>query len=464
MAAVSMGIFLATIDGSIVNVALPTLEVKLNTSFSLVQWVVVGYLLVITTLLLSIGRWADMVGKKKIYIAGYIIFTFGSMFCGLSPNIFILIGSRIFQGIGAAMLMALGMAIVTEAFPPNERGKALGFTGLMVSLGIIAGPTLGGVILGHLSWHWIFYVNIPIGILGTLMVIRFVPDRIPGISQKFDFWGALSLFISLSGLTIGLTLGEINGFSYLPVYFLLVLFILFFITFLVIETRVSQPMIDLRLFKNRHFAINLVTGFLTFMASAGITILMPYYLQNVMGHSPQITGLLMAVVPLALGIMSPISGSLSDRFGTRPLTVLGLALLFVGYILVGTLQTDTSALGYVLRFLPIGLGAGIFQSPNNSEIMSSAPRESLGVASGLLSLTRTLGQTTGIAILGAIWTGLVFSQLSGAFVQEATLAPAIIQVNALQSTLHIVTVGIAVALGLSIWALWIKKTDPVPAV
>ncbi len=183
-------------------------------------------------------------------------------------------------------------------------------------------------------------------------------------------------------------------------------------------------MIDLRLFTNRLFSINLVTGFLTFMASAGTTILMPYYLQNVMGYTPQKTGLLMAVVPIALGIISPISGSLSDRFGTRPLTVIGLAFMLLGYILVSTLQTDTSALGYILRFLPIGIGAGIFQSPNNSEIMSSAPRESLGVASGLLSLTRTLGQTTGIAILGAIWTGFVFSQYS-AEVLDATAAPGV---------------------------------------
>ncbi len=213
MAAVSMGIFLATIDGSIVNVALPTLEAELNTSFSLVQWVVVGYLLVITTLLLSFGRWADMIGKKKIYIAGYIIFTLGSLFCGLSSSIYMLIASRLFQAVGASMQMALGMAIVTEAFPPNERGKALGFTGLMVSLGIIAGPTLGGVILGSLSWHWIFFVNLPVGILGTMMVIRFVPNVIPGIKQKFDFIGAALLLVSLSSLTIGLTLGELNGIS-----------------------------------------------------------------------------------------------------------------------------------------------------------------------------------------------------------------------------------------------------------
>jgi len=264
--------------------------------------------------------------------------------------------------------------------------------------------------------------------------------------------------VSLSSLTIGLTLGELNGFQTLLVYVLLALFVITFAAFLFIEKQVTQPMIDLRLFANRLFSINLVTGFLTFMASAGTTILMPYYLQNVMGYTPQKTGLLMAVVPIALGIISPISGSLSDRFGTRPLTVIGLAFMLFGYILISTLQTDTSPLGYILRFLPIGIGAGIFQSPNNSEIMSSAPRESLGVASGLLSLTRTLGQTTGIAILGAIWTGLVFSRyLAPTGVLDATAAPGAIQVSALQTTLHLVAGGILVALILSIRALRMQK-------
>jgi EmrB/QacA subfamily drug resistance transporter len=452
MVPVSMGIFLATIDGSIVNVALPTLETGLRTSFSLVQWVVVAYLLVITVLLLSFGRWADMVGKKGIYTAGFIIFTLGSLMCGLCTHIFALIASRVFQAIGAAMIMALGMAIVTEAFPPWERGKALGMTGLIVSIGIIAGPTLGGLILGHWSWNWIFFVNIPVGIIGILMVIRFVPNRVPGIKQKFDFGGALTLLISLSALTIGLTLGEINGFNYWMVYALLVVFILALVVFIKVEITIDQPMIELVLFKNRLFTVNLITGFLTFMAAAGSNILMPYYLQNVKNYSPQTTGLLMAVVPVALGIMSPISGSLSDRFGSRSLTVIGLGLLTLGYYLVSTLQVDTSALGYVLRFLPIGLGAGIFQSPNNSEIMSSAPRERLGVASGLLSLTRTLGQTTGISILGALWTGQVFAHLGGIVSMDATSAPALIQVNALQATFHLVTVGVLAAFGLGLWA------------
>lgn len=453
MAATSMGIFLATIDGSIVNIALPSLEEGLHTSFGLVQWVVVAYLLVVTTLLLSFGRWADMVGKKKIYLAGYIIFTLGSLLCGLSTSIYMLIGARAFQAIGAAMQMALGTAIVTEAFPPQERGKALGINGLMVSLGVIAGPTLGGIILGHLSWHWIFFVNLPVGIIGTIMVIKFVPDRVPGVQQKFDFAGALALLISLSSLTIGLTLGELNGFLYWPVCLLLVLFVVALATFLRIEKRAAQPMVDLRIFKNRLFSVNLATGFLSFVGSSGTTLLFPYYLQNVRGYSPQQAGLLMSVIPVALGIISPISGMLSDRLGTRSLTVAGLGIMVAGYVLASTLQVDSSPLMYALVTLPIGIGAGIFQSPNNSEIMSSAPKENLGVASGLLSLSRTLGQTTGISILGAVWSGLVYARANGAVFLDPTLAPGQIQVSALQTTLHVVTGVILVAFGMSVYAL-----------
>jgi EmrB/QacA subfamily drug resistance transporter len=456
MAAVSMGIFLATIDGSIVNVALPTLETELHTTFSLVQWVVVGYLLVITTMVLTIGRWADMVGKKKIYTAGFIIFTLGSLACGLAPNIYFLIGARILQSIGGSMEMALGTAITTENFPPSERGKALGISGLMVSLGIIAGPTIGGIILGSLSWHWIFFVNLPIGLIGIFMVIRFVPNVVPGIRQKFDFLGAIVLLICLSSLTIGLTIGELEGFNSILVYGLLISFVLFLAGFIYVESRVDQPMIDLGLFSNRFFTINLVTGFLTFMASAATTLLMPYYLENARGYSPETTGLMMAVVPLALGIVAPISGSLSDRVGARPLTLLGLSILLFGYICVSTLTVHTTTLGYALRFLPVGLGAGIFQSPNNSEIMSSAPRERLGVASGLLSLSRTLGQTTGISILGALWTSQVVAHMGGVVIRDATVAPPAIQVAALQNTTHAIILGIAFALGLSAWAFGMK--------
>jgi len=453
LSAVGMGVFLATIDGSIVNVSLPTMEKSFQTDFALVQWVVLAYLLTVTTLMLGIGRLADIYGKKPIYTTGFIVFTVGSVLCGLSSTIYTLIGFRVVQAIGAAMIMALGMAIVTEAFPGSERGRALGITGTIVSVGIAVGPTLGGVIIQNLSWHWIFFVNLPIGIIGTFMVTRYVPAFRPPGGQRFDYWGALTLCISLLSLLVALTLGQRNGFGDRSVLVLLGTFVVLLGTFIFIELHTGQPMIDLRLFRNSLFSVSLTTGFIIFICLAGSLILMPFYIQNVLGYDPQQTGLLMATVPVALGVIAPISGILSDRFGSRPITVTGLVVLTFGFLAVSSLDAETTTLGYILRFLPVGLGMGIFQSPNNSAIMGAAPRDRLGIASGMLAVTRTLGQTTGIATLGALWAGQVFKHAGNVLPGGATNAPISAQVFALRDTFVIVSVLIFIALLLSIWGL-----------
>ncbi len=453
MAAVAMGVFLATIDGSIVNVALPTLTRAFNTQFSTVQWVVLGYLLTITTLLLSIGRLADMIGKKPLYTAGFVIFTLGSALCGFSPSVYALIGFRVLQAVGASMTAALGTAIVTEAFPPSERGRALGISGAVVSIGIVVGPTLGGLLIDLLSWRWIFFVNLPIGIVGTWMVTRFVPAIKPVGRQRFDFPGAIALFVSLLALLLALTLGQRVGFGDGRVLGLLAVAVIFAPLFILVELRSADPMIDLRLFRNSQFSVGLLTGYMAFIAIAGTLILMPFFLENVLGYEPRVVGLMLAAVPIGLGLAAPISGVFSDRFGTRPITVIGLAILLVGYLAVSTLDEDTTTLGYLLRFLPIGIGMGVFQSPNNSAIMGSAPRERLGVASGLLAITRTLGQTTGIATLGALWAARVAYHTGGTSQGDATTAPVAAQVAGQQDTFLVVLVLIALALALGVWGL-----------
>jgi EmrB/QacA subfamily drug resistance transporter len=453
MAAVAMGVFLATIDGSIVNVALPTLVEAFATQFAVVEWVVLAYLLTVTTLMLSVGRLGDMIGKKPLYVAGFIVFTIGSGLCGLSPSVELLIGFRVFQAIGASMLMALGVAIVTEAFPPSERGKALGIIGSMVSIGIVIGPVLGGLLIGALSWHWIFFVNLPVGVVGTWMVLRFVPGLKPPGGQRFDLAGAGTLFVSLMALLIALTLGQQRGFAAPEVLALFGACLVLLVAFVVIERRSEQPMIDLTLFRNRLFNVNLITGFATFISVNGTIILMPFYLENVLGYSPEYVGFLLAVVPIAVGITAPISGTLSDRVGTRPITVVGLAIILGGFFAVSTLGLNTTALGYVLRFLPIGIGIGVFQSPNNSAIMGAVPRSRLGVASGLLSMTRTLGQTTGIATLSAVWAGFVASRAGGLLPGGATAAPAAAQVAGLIDTFHIILVLMGLAWVLAAWGL-----------
>ena len=455
MVAVGSGLFLSTIDSSIVNIALPTMVKEFEVPFSTIQWVTLSYLLTITTLMLAIGRLADIKGKKPIYTLGFFIFVVGSFLCGLSPTVYWLIAFRVLQAVGAVMIMALGMGIVTEAFPPRERGMALGITGAIVSSGIILGPTLGGFIIDALDWQWIFFVNVPVGIIGVCMVFLYVPNIQPAGGQKFDFWGAAVLLLSLLSLLFALTLGQQLGFSDTRIRILFVAWILLSVLFIHIEQTSSQPMIDLKLFSEPVFTTGLITGFLTFTCMAGTIFLMPFFLENVLHYPIRQIGLLLGVVPLAMGITAPISGSLSDRYGSFSITVIGLVFLVGGYISLTTLSQYTTSLGYVLRFLPIGIGTGIFQSPNNSAIMGTAPRSRLGIVSGILSITRTLGQTTGIATLGAIWASRI-NQLSSDFSGSAVEAPASIQVAALQDTFKVTVVIMSIALSLAIWR-WIRQ-------
>jgi EmrB/QacA subfamily drug resistance transporter len=463
MTAVAMGIFLATIDGSIVNVALPTLVREFGAEFAIVEWVVLAYLLTLTALLLSIGRLADMIGKKPIYLLGFLIFTIGSVLCGLAPGIYWLIGFRILQAIGATMILALGMAIVTEAFPREERGRALGITGTIVSIGIIVGPVIGGLILTLLSWHWIFLVNLPVGILGIWLVLRNVPAVQPAGGQRFDFAGAGLLLVGLLAFLFALTIGQQSGFLDRTALALFIFALIICTSFILVEMRVSQPMIDLRVFRNSQLTINLATGFITFIAIAGTMLLMPFYLENLLGYDTRMVGILLAVVPIAMGIIAPISGNLSDRFGSRPITIIGLTLLMVGYYLLSRLELTTTARVYVLLSLPLGLGMGVFQSPNNSAIMGTATRERLGIVSGMLAITRSLGQIVGIAVIGAFWANRVLVLADGSATEGATNAPSIYQVTALQDAFIGLAFLLLVALGLSVWGLLSKEEQPEPA-
>lgn len=453
MIAVSLGIFLATIDGSIVNVALPTLVRELQTDFATVQWVVLAYLLTLTTLMLSVGRLADMLGKKSIYGTGFVVFTLASALCGLAPTVVWLIGFRVLQAVGAAMVFALGSAIVTEAFPPQERGQALGITGLIVSLGIVIGPTLGGILIEGFSWHWIFFVNVPVGILGTLLVWKFIASTKPSGRQRFDYGGGLTLFVALLALLLALTLGQNWGFTDSRVWLLLATWLIFMFVFVRLERTTAHPMIDLRLFGNRLLNVNLITGFMVFIAISGAIVLIPFYLENVLGYNTRQVGFMLAALPVALGVTAPVSGWLSDRWGTRPLTVIGLAVLGVAYYTLSTLTNTATVFAFVWRYALIGLGVGIFQSPNNSAVMGSAPREQLGVVSGLLAVTRTLGQTTGIALLGALWAGRVFFHEGTALAGGVTEASPVAQVAGMGDTFIAAAILIFLALGVGVWGL-----------
>ncbi len=459
MSAIAMSTFLSTVDGSIVNVALPTLVEELNTVFAAAQWVILAYLLTQTTLLPSIGRLGDMLGKKRIYTGGIVLFTFASVLCGLSPNVYWLIGFRLVQAVGSVMMLGLGMAIVTEAFPPHERGKAIGLNGTFVSIGIVLGPTLGGLILGAVSWRWIFMVNLPIGIVGAFLAWRFVPDKRPLGRQQFDFAGAILLFISLLALLLALTMGQQLGFTDPRILALFGAALVFLVVFVWVEKRQPQPMLDLSLFQSRVFSLSLLIGSVAFVAIAGTTLLLPFYLQNMRGFAPQQVGLMMAMIPIFLGVAAPLSGTASDKYGTRRIASLGLIIVVGGYWVMSGFDATTTVVIFALGTVPIGMGMGIFQSPNNSAVMGAAPPERLGVASGLLGLSRTLGQTTGIALFGALWAGRVASSLGETPIGGATTAPVPAQINGLQDTFLVMMGLMIVALVLSVWGIRQEKRN-----
>jgi EmrB/QacA subfamily drug resistance transporter len=460
-AAISCGVFLATVDGSIVNVAMPTMVRELNSNFPSVQWVVLAYLLTIVLLLPIVGRLADMYGKKHIYTLGFIFFTVASLLCGLAPGVGWLIAARVLQAFGASMVMGLGPALVAESFPVTERGKAMGLIGTVVSLGVIAGPTLGGVLIEKLSWHWIFFVNLPVGLLGAFLGFRSIPDTKPQGESGFDFPGSAALLVFLLCLLVGLTHGQTAGFLSWQVLSLFAGAIIGLALFIYLEGRARFPVIDLRLFRHREFSAGLGVGTMLFIGFSGTMFLLPFYLENVRGLTPSQTGLALVVHPIALGIVAPFAGAVSDRWGPRNITLLGLAMLVGGIIGLTTLGPETSVMGYILRILPVGFGFGLFQSPNNTSILSSAPREHWGVASGLLSISRVFGQVAGISIFGAVWAASTLSQVPQGVnaPQDPALAPPLAQMAGLHTTLMVVTVVIIGALLIQ-WRL--GKADKPP--
>lgn len=451
LVAIAMAIFLGTIDGSIVNVALPTLVEEFDTTFSVAQWVVLAYLLTQATLTLGLGRLGDMIGKKRIFTTGFAVFTVGSVLAGLSPTVGFLIAARVVQALGAAMIFALGFAITAESFPPSERGKALGINGTTVSLGIMAGPIIGGMILEATDWRWIFFVNLPIGVIGTITAIKFVPNTKPKGGQRFDFAGAAAFFVALLSLLVALTTGQAVGFTAPAILAAFGLSAVAFIVFVIVERRVSEPMLDLELFRSRDLTVNLVTGFVAFFTLSGLLLLAPFYLTDVMRLSPREIGLVLGAIPVTMGIVAPMSGILSDRIGSRPVTVTGLVLMTIAFgIAAFWIENASTSLVLVIVGLIIGLGMGIFNSPNNSAILGSVPSDQLGVTSGMLTINRTTASVTGIAVLGTLWAART-SVYSG--VGDAADAPPAAQAAGMADTMVVATILAAAALAVGVWTL-----------
>lgn len=411
---IGLSVFMGTMDISIVTIALPTLMHDLRASLATIEWVVVSYALVITSLMLGVARLGDMFGKKRVYLWGIVVFGLGSTLCGLATSAWALIVFRGIQALGAVMMQALGMGIITEIFPAAQRGRVMGIIGTAVSLGLAVGHPLGGLLVGTVGWRAIFFVNLPVCLLSWFTVSRFVPNDYSGPSgERFDAPGAVVLFLALICYALAMTLGQHHGFSIGAAPLLFGAAALGVALFLWVEKRSNQPMMPLLLFRDPEFSLGLLMGWISFLILGGMFIL-PIYLQAAEGYSPQQAGFLMLVLPVSMGIVSPLAGWCADRFGARVVSLLGLMILVGGCLTLSGITLHVSVLEYVLRVLPLGVGLGLFQAPNNSSIMGRAPRNRLGLSSGLVSLSRTLGNTSGVPLMGAVFSLYFLSVAPGA--------------------------------------------------
>jgi EmrB/QacA subfamily drug resistance transporter len=404
MLTVWIGIFMATLDGSIVNVALPTLTEYFRTDITTIEWVIMAYLLTITSLLLSLGRISDMVGRKSIFSGGLALFTIGSGLCGISATEEQLIIFRVIQGIGAAMLMATGVAIITQVFPPEERGKAMGLIGTVVSIGSMTGPIIGGFLIEWVGWQYIFFINIPVGTMGTIIALTVLRRDETVRGQTFDIPGAVTLFISLISLLLALSEGQEAGWGSSQIILLLVISITFFILFIRVEQKASQPMMELRHFRNRPFAAANISALISFMAMFSIILLLPFFLDKELNYSPKEIGFVFLAVPLVMSVASPLSGWLSDRTNSYLLSSVGVGIAGLSILSLSSMSSSSSFLDVTSRLAVLGLGMGLFQAPNNSIIMGSLPKEQLGIAAGSLGTMRNMGMVIGIAISGAVFS------------------------------------------------------------
>jgi EmrB/QacA subfamily drug resistance transporter len=364
---------------------------------------------VIGALLLTFGRLSDMIGRSPIWISGLIVFTAGSAVCGAAPSLGLLIAARGLQGVGSALILSTSTAILSNAVPPTQRGHALGWGATSIALGASAGPTIGGFLTTLGTWRWIFYVNVPIGIVAILLTLWLIPPTLVRSAQKFDLRGALLLAIALATLTLGLSFGQEWGWTSARVVATLAIGVASLAAGAFAEVRSPHPIIDLRLFRNRVFSSAVVSLLCSMLALFAIGFLFPFYFEELRGFPSERTGLLLTPWPLAMVIVSPVAGALSDRFGSRVLAPLAMAITTAALLLLTQLDATSPMSEIWWRLALAGAGLGLFQSPNARSLMGAAPQSQQGMASGVFATTRITGQALSVAVAGA-----VFATLGGA--------------------------------------------------
>lgn len=389
--------FMSCLDGSIVNIALPVMSKKLSVTMAEIEWVVAGYVMVISSTLLIFGRLGDIRSKTKVFKWGMVLFTAGSFLCGISKTFTLLIVFRILQGIGASAYMANNQGIITQIFEKNERGKALGILAAAVALGNMVGPSIGGFIISSLSWNYIFLINVPIGIAAFIFALKILPNG-RATYEKVDIKGAFLFFVSIMLLFGSLIQEQRVGYKNPIIIISFILGIVCMGLFIVIENKIDIPLLDLKIFKNGLFSLSLICAFISFICISASIIIIPFYLQDTLKISAFHAGLFMMISPFVVAVISPLMGSLADKIGAEVLTLSGLALMSGGFFAMSFLKEHSSLVSMGIFIVIIALGQGFFQPANNTLIMSSAPKDRLGIAGSVNSLVRNLGQIVGITL------------------------------------------------------------------
>jgi EmrB/QacA subfamily drug resistance transporter len=407
----SLGMLLATINSGTLIIALPNLERSLHTSLLELVWVILVYMIASTVLVLSAGRLSDQFGRKKAYVMGFIVFAVASLGAGFAADGTQLILWRILQGIGGSFLFANAAAIVTDAFPKEQLGLAMGTNTMVAAVGLVIGPVLGGALVA-ISWHWVFWFNVPFGLLGSLWGAKILHE-VTGRSndRSFDYLGTISFLIGLTGLVYGISRGGIEGWTSPLTIPALILAVVLLPAFVLVESRQKAPMLDLSIFRDRLFATASAAAFANGLARFALMFVFVFYFQGVQGNSPILAGVKLAPLALGMLIASPAAGLWADRRGSRTLAVLGMLVTALGLGLMTTLQRDTTYAWPGIYMFIVGIGSGMFNSPNTAAMMGAVAPHRRGIAAGARVLVQNTGAVMSIAFVLAVITSAVPKQV-----------------------------------------------------
>jgi EmrB/QacA subfamily drug resistance transporter len=407
---ISLAAFMASLDGSIVTISLPSIAQDFNASASAVSWVLMGYLLVVASFLLVFGKLGDLKGLKKVFIIGFFIFTPGSFLCGISASLSLLIIFRVLQAIGAAMFAAITPGMVPAHLPTAMRGKALGYVSTFTGLGLAVGPIIGGFITEYWGWHWIFFINVPIGIVAIIIGMKVVPFS-KGQPKKhpFDVAGAALIFFALFSLLLTLNRGPRVGWTSAPILGGLLVSIVLWIAFYVQEKRSPDPIMDLNLFHNKVFSLGNGAYLMMLLVYSGAIFILPFYFEYVKGLATDIAGMYLTVPSLMMVIVGPPAGALSDRVGSRGICSLSALMGAVAFFLLSMLGVESSSSFIFASMGLMGIAVGVFGAPMASLIMGHSAAGKEGVASSIMATVRKMGTALGVLVFEVVLVQTLFA-------------------------------------------------------